>query len=153
MLHQQFLKSTWFVPLNFLNDALAPIYHERLELRQTARLLLVGDVSVPRISGRYRHRGQSGQLSLEITPETAHLITEESGRIFVGFDSDAIEITRHPQARGETIRDITVSQSPPGLFLGSRPLIRFIQCDESFNNKQFISASYRVRNRRTKNNH
>ena len=114
-------EDTWFVPLNFLNDALAPIYHERLELRQTARLLLVGDVSVPRISGRYRHRGQSGQLSLEITPETAHLITEESGRIFVGFDSDAIEITRHPQARGETIRDITVSQSPPGLFLEVGP--------------------------------
>ena len=114
-------EDTWFVPLDFLNDALAPIYHERLELRQTARLLLVGDVSVPRISGRYRHRGQSGQLSLEITPETAHLITEESGRIFVGFDSDAIEITRHPQARGETIRDITVSQSPPGLFLEVGP--------------------------------
>ena len=110
-------ESTWFVPLNFLNDALAPIYHERLELRQTARLLLVGDVSVPRISGRYRQRERLGQLSLEITPETAHVITEESGRIFIEFDSDAIEIIRYPQARGETIREITVSQSPPGLFL------------------------------------
>ena len=110
-------EGTWFVPLSFLNDALASIYHERLELRQTARLLLVGGVSVPRISGRYRQRGQSGQLSLEVTPETAHVITEESGRIFIGFDADAIEIIRYPQARGETIQEITVSQSPPGLFV------------------------------------
>ena len=110
-------EGTWFVPLSFLNDALAPIYHDRLELRQTARLLLIGGVSVPRISGRYRQRGQSGQLSLEVTPETAHVITEESGRIFIGFDADAIEIIRYPQARGETIQEITVSQSPPGLFL------------------------------------
>ena len=106
-------EGTWFVPLSFLNNALAPIYHDRLELRQTARLLLVGGVSVPRISGRYRQRGQSGQLSLEITPETAHVITEESGRIFIEFDADAIEIVRYPQARGETIQEITVSQSPP----------------------------------------
>ncbi len=111
----------WFVPLTFLADALAPIYHERLELRQTARLLLVGDVNVPRISGRYRQRGQSGQLSLEITPEVTHLITEEPGRIFIEFNSDAIEVTQHPQARGGTIQNITLSQSPPGLLLEVGP--------------------------------
>ncbi len=115
------LEETWFVPLSFLADALAPIYHERLELRQPSRLLLVGNVNVPRISGRYRQRGQSGQLSLEITPEATHLITEEPGRIFIEFDSDAIEITRHPQARGEIITDITVNHSPPGLFLEIGP--------------------------------
>ena len=114
-------EGTWFVPLTFLADALARIYHERLEFRQTARLLLVGNVNVPRISGRYRQRGQSGQLRLEITPEVTHLITEESGRIFIEFDSDAIEITRLPQARGETIRNITASQSPPGLYLEIGP--------------------------------
>ena len=110
-------EGAWFVPLTFLSDALAPIYHERLELRQTSRLVLVGNVSVPAISGRYRHRGQSGQLNLEITPDVTHTITEEPGRIFIEFDSNAIELTRYPQARGEIIADITVNQSPPGLFL------------------------------------
>ena len=96
-------EGAWFVPLTFLSDALAPIYHERLELRQTSRLVLVGNVSVPAISGRYRHRGQSGQLNLEITPDVTHTITEEPGRIFIEFDSNAIELTRYPQARGEII--------------------------------------------------
>ncbi len=114
-------EGAWFVPLTFLSDALAHIYHERLELRPTARLLLVGNVSVPTISGRYRHRGQSAQLSLDISPEVTHSITEEPGRLFIEFDSTAIELARHPQVSGEIITGITVNQSPPGLFIENGP--------------------------------
>ena len=111
----------WLVPLDFIARALAPIYGQRLELRERSRLLLVGEVRVPRVSGRYRPRGRAGRLSLKITPNTPHEVTEESGRILVRFDADAIDVVRHPQARGEAARDIRVIEAPPTLSIELGP--------------------------------
>lgn len=71
----------WFVPLDFVGRALAPVLERRVELRGRSRLLLVGDVRVPRVSAQYRPRAESGRLSLRITPNTAYEVTEERGRL------------------------------------------------------------------------
>src|SRR4030095_10335974 len=42
----------FLVPVEFLSRALAPIYDQRIELRRPQRLLLVGDVRVPRVTAR-----------------------------------------------------------------------------------------------------
>ena len=111
----------WFVPLDFIGRALAPIYSQRIELRQRSRLLLIGEMRVPRVSGRYRPRGRGGRLSLDITPNTQHEVTEENGRILVRFDADAIDVVRHPQARGEVARDIRIIETPPTLSIELGP--------------------------------
>lgn len=111
----------WFVPLDFIGRALAPIYSQRIELRQRSRLLLIGEIRVPRVSGRYRPRGRGGRLSLDITPNTQHEVTEENGRILVRFDADAIDVVRHPQARGEVARDIRIIETPPTLSIELGP--------------------------------
>jgi hypothetical protein len=41
----------WLVPVEFLPRALGPIYDQRIDLRRPARLLLVGDLRVPRVAG------------------------------------------------------------------------------------------------------
>ncbi len=43
----------WVVPVEFISRALAPIYDSRLDLRKPSRLLIVGDLRVPRIAVRY----------------------------------------------------------------------------------------------------
>src|ERR1043166_6729971 len=40
----------WLVPLEFLPRALAPIYDQPIDLRRASRLLIVGDVGVPRVT-------------------------------------------------------------------------------------------------------
>ena len=42
----------WFVPLDFVSRVLARIHDQRLELRGRSRLLLVGEVRVPRVSAQ-----------------------------------------------------------------------------------------------------
>ena len=74
------VRNRWVVPLDFLNRALAPIYDGPLEFRERSRLLVVGDVRVPRVSARYRARAGGGELALEITPNTAHTVEREDGR-------------------------------------------------------------------------
>ena len=44
----------WWVPLDFINRALAPIARRRVEVRPRSGLVLLGDVDVPRVAARYR---------------------------------------------------------------------------------------------------
>ena len=109
------VRGRWVVPLDFLNRALAPIYDEPLELRQRSRLLLVGDVRVPRVSARYRPSPDGGQLTLGVTPNAAHTIDEEPGRLVVRFQADAIDLEALPRPRGELVTGFSSVDSAPGI--------------------------------------
>ena len=43
----------WLVPVEFISRALAPIYDVRLDFRPAARLLVIGDLRVPRVTAQY----------------------------------------------------------------------------------------------------
>ena len=115
------LAGRWFVPLDFVGRALAPIHDQPLELRRRSRLLLVGAVRVPRVSAQYRPRGRSGRLRLQITPNTAHEVTEERGRLLIRFDADAIDVVRFAEPRGEAVRAIELLDALPGFALEPGP--------------------------------
>ena len=111
----------WFVPLDFIGRALAPIHDQRLELRERSRLLLVGEVRVPRVSAQYRPRAQSGRLRLQITPNTAHEVTEDRGRLLIRFDADAIDVVRSAEPRGNAVRAIELLDDLPGFAIEPGP--------------------------------
>ena len=111
----------WFVPLDFIGRALALIHDQPLELRRRSRLLLVGEVRVPRVSAQYRPRAQSGRLRLQITPNTAHEVTEERGRLLIRFDADAIDVVRFAEPRGEAVRTIELLDALPGFAIEPGP--------------------------------
>ena len=111
----------WFVPLDFVSRALARVHDQRLELRGRSRLLLVGAVRVPRVSAQYRSRARSGRLTLQITPNTAHEVTEDRGRLLVRFDADAIDVVRLAEPRGAAVRAIEVLDELPGFAIEPGP--------------------------------
>jgi N-acetylmuramoyl-L-alanine amidase len=111
----------WFVPLDFISSALARIHDQRIELRGRSRLLLVGDVRVPRVSAQYRPRGRSGRLTLQITPNTAHEVSEENGRLLIRLDADAVDVVRSTQPRGSAVRTIELLDELPGFVIEPGP--------------------------------
>ena len=90
------IQNRWIVPLDFLNRALAQIHDETIELRLRSRLILVGNVQVPRISLRYSSFPEGERLSFEITPRTDYEIIEAPGRLIVNFQADGIDLTQLP---------------------------------------------------------
>jgi len=82
----------WLVPVEFISRALATVYDVKLDLRKPSRLLIVGDLRVPRIQLRYDAVGVSGRLTIDATPRTTSTITLESDRISVKFDADALDV-------------------------------------------------------------
>ncbi|MXZ70968.1 MAG: hypothetical protein F4Z04_05595 [Acidobacteria bacterium] len=115
------LGGDWFVPLDFVNRALPSVAGQPVELRLASRLLLVGNVRIPRVAVRYGPRGEGGRLSLEVTPETPYEVIEEPGRLLIRFEAAAIDLAAPPAPRGNMVRAITHDETLPGLALDLGP--------------------------------
>ena len=101
----------WLVPVEFLSRALAPIYDMRIDLRRTSRLLIVGDLRVPRVVGRVDIPGPPTRATLEIAPATAVTLTVDATRIIVRVDADALDLTL-PSGGGGLIEQIRPGDQP-----------------------------------------
>ena len=83
----------WMVPADFLSRALSPALEVRLDLRRAARLLVVGELRVPRIVTRIDAGATNVAVTFEITPNTETRVTSQPGRLIVQFDADALDLS------------------------------------------------------------
>jgi N-acetylmuramoyl-L-alanine amidase len=81
----------WLVPVEFISRALAPIYDVRLDFRPASRLLVVGDLRVPRVIAQYDDGPASLRVTLEITPRASATVTQEQGRLLVRIEADSLD--------------------------------------------------------------
>jgi N-acetylmuramoyl-L-alanine amidase len=82
----------WLVPVEFLARALAPVYDQRIDLRRASRLLIVGDLRVPRVTARIDTAGPPTRATIEVSPATAVNPSTETGRIVLRIDADALDL-------------------------------------------------------------
>src|SRR6185436_6476329 len=99
----------WFVPLEFLSRALAPIYDQRIDLRRPSRLLIVGDVRVPRVTARIDAPGPPTRATVDITPPVS--VTTDNGRVLLRIDADALDLGL-PLPGGGLIEQIRAGDQP-----------------------------------------
>jgi N-acetylmuramoyl-L-alanine amidase len=83
---------TWLVPVDFVARALAPIAGQRVELRKPSRLLLVGDVRMPRVAARSEALGAMTRVTIDVAPATPHSVTQDGQRLLLRFEADALDI-------------------------------------------------------------
>ena len=100
----------WLVPIEFLSVALASIYDQRIELRRASRLLVVGDVRLPRVIATIDSPGPPTRASIEIAPATAVAVSTEPGRMLVRIDADGLDLT--PAASSGLIDRIRPGDQP-----------------------------------------
>ncbi len=82
----------WFVPLDFVSRALAPIYDTPLDLHRPARLLVLGDLRVPTVTIRYEPDASGGaRVTFDATPRTAATVVQGEGRLLVRYEADALD--------------------------------------------------------------
>ena len=86
----------WLVPVEFISRALALVYDGKLDLRKSSRLLIVGDMRVPRIAVRWDPLGASGRLTIDATPRAPSTVTQENDHLTVKFDADALDAPNPP---------------------------------------------------------
>jgi N-acetylmuramoyl-L-alanine amidase len=97
--------SRWFVPVEFISRALGPIYDARIELRRPSRLLIVGDLRVPRVTPRIDVPGPPTRVVFDITPAMEVTTAIEAGRVVVRIGGDALDV-RLPVAGAGLVEQI-----------------------------------------------
>ena len=100
----------WLVPVEFISRALSLIYDARLDLRKPSRLLVIGDLRVPRIAVRYDPLGSAGRLTIDATPRATATVTQEAEHLTIKFDADALDAPN----------PLLPAPGSPGLMLGVR---------------------------------
>jgi N-acetylmuramoyl-L-alanine amidase len=81
----------WFVPVDFVARALAPVAGTPIELRKPSRLVLVGAVRMPRVAGRVEPLGALARVTFDVAPATPHTVTQEGSRLLLRFEADALD--------------------------------------------------------------
>ncbi len=102
----------WFVPVDFVQRALAPVLGARVELRARSRLVLLGDIRVPRIAARIEPLGTLARLTLEVAPATPHSVTQEGPRLLVRFEADALDATLPASSVPDLIQNVHPGDGP-----------------------------------------
>ena len=112
---------SWYVPVDFVPRALGPALGTRLELRKPSRLLLTGDVRVPRLAGRIEALGALTRLTLEVAPSTPHSVSQEGNRILVRFEADALDATLPASPVPDMIQAVRPADQPTAISVDLGP--------------------------------
>ena len=120
----------WLVPLEFLPRALAPLLETRIDLRRPSRLLIVGDVAVPRVTARIDAAGPPTRATLEIAPAAPVRVTREGNRVVARIDADALDIGLPGEGGGLVT----------GFRPGDQPTSIFVVLDDRAGNTRFTPA-------------
>src|SRR5687767_5366504 len=99
------------VPVEFLPRALVGVYDRRIDLRRTSRLLIVGDVTVPRVVARVDAVGPPTRATIEISPAAPVTATVDAGRVVVRVEADALDLAL-PSGGGGLIDQIRAGDQP-----------------------------------------
>jgi N-acetylmuramoyl-L-alanine amidase len=90
----------WLVPVEFMPRALGPIYDQRIDLRRTSRLLIVGDAVVPRVTARVDAVGPPTRAVIEVSPAAPVAASADAGRIVFRIEADALDLGLPPSGSG-----------------------------------------------------
>jgi N-acetylmuramoyl-L-alanine amidase len=101
----------WFVPVEFVSRALGQIYDSRIELRKPSRLLIVGDLRVPRVTARIESPGPPTRVVISVTPPAPGSTTNEGTRVLVRIDADALDLAL-PQGGAGLVEQIRPGEQP-----------------------------------------
>jgi N-acetylmuramoyl-L-alanine amidase len=90
----------WFVPVEFISRALGSIYDARIELRKPSRLLIVGELRVPRVTARIESAGPPTRVVITVTPAAPVSTSNDGSRVIVRIDADALDLALPATATG-----------------------------------------------------
>jgi N-acetylmuramoyl-L-alanine amidase len=110
----------WLVPVEFINRAIGLVYDSRVDLRKPSRLVIVGDLRVPRVTMRIDN-GDPTRIVIETVPRSTSAVSQEANALVVKFDADALDAVvppLQPQPLARAIR--LVEPSTVAIDLGPR---------------------------------
>jgi len=111
----------WLVPVDFLPRAVGPLLETRFDLRRATRLLVVGDLRVPRVTARVDPGPGSVSVTFDIAPPAPSRVAVETGRLIVTFEADALELSLPPVPPQDFLQALQAGDTPTSVRLTTGP--------------------------------
>jgi len=87
----------WLVPVDSVPRLLSPLLRKKAEWRAPQRMLLIGNVSVPRITVNTTAGGDTVRVTLESTEKVPFRVAQEPGRVTIAIPRDAVDVSLQPE--------------------------------------------------------
>ena len=112
----------WYVPVDFVSRVLAPVSPTKIDLRKPSRLLLVGDVRMPRVAARVESLGATSRVTLDVAPPTPHAVAQDGARLVVRFDADALDAADlRPNTTTDLVQNVRPGDTPQTVVIDLGP--------------------------------
>jgi N-acetylmuramoyl-L-alanine amidase len=111
----------WLVPVDFLPRALSSVINTRIDYRRGVRLLIVGDMRVPRVVARIDAGTTNVAVTFEVTPNTEARVSAQPGRLIVQFEADALELSTPLLPQQNFVTSIAAGDTPSTVVLALGP--------------------------------
>jgi N-acetylmuramoyl-L-alanine amidase len=82
----------WLVPVDSVPRLFGPLLNKRSEWRAASRVLLVGNVTAPRVTVSTFVSGESVRVVLEATEKVPFRLSQEEGRVIVAVPRDLLDV-------------------------------------------------------------
>jgi len=114
--------SGWLLPIQVIDRVLAAAGGQgpRIDVRSRSSLIVVGDVTVPRVDVRSAPQPNGTRVVLTIAPAVPHTVTQEEGRLLVRLAADALDADLSGAATSPLLTDVRVVP-PSTVALGLGP--------------------------------
>jgi N-acetylmuramoyl-L-alanine amidase len=84
--------SQWLVPVDAIPRVLGPLLARRAEWRPASRVLILGDVKIPRITVSTFVSGESVRVVLEASEKVPFRVQQQEGRVTVSVPRDLVDV-------------------------------------------------------------
>lgn len=112
----------WLAPVDFLPRAIGIATGVRMDLRRASRLVISGDLRVPRVTVRVDQSGPRTSVVFEISPASpARVVSPAAGQLDVEIDADALDLALPTFAPQELIQRIAGGDTPTAIRLITGP--------------------------------
>lgn len=121
----------WLVPIEFIGRALSLIHDSPLELRAASRLVISGNLRVPRVIVRQEIAGGRARITIQANPRTATSVQQEAGRLVVSFEADRLDASLPPVEAGDLVEGIGLTDRPTDLAIALGPAFGSYDVEDS----------------------
>jgi N-acetylmuramoyl-L-alanine amidase len=121
----------WYVPIDFVPRALGPALDTRLELRRPSRLIISGDLRVPRVTARVEQLPAGVRVTLDVAPLTPHSVSREANQLVVRFEADTIDAALPPSPAPDLLQGLTQADGAAAVVLALGPRFASFRSAES----------------------
>ena len=109
------------VTAEFVTRVLASVMEQRSELRRAGRLLVLGDLRVPRVVTRGEYGASAAQITFDVSPATEATVSFAGGQVTVTFAADAVDAAIPTVPTQGLVQSIRAGDAAPTLTLVTGP--------------------------------